>query len=162
MSFLIKRALTLNSDEKVSRGVLGIPDNWPVDILDYTEGDIVPEGMELMSDVNLEQLKLENLSDYETWYEGKKQGEHLLENYKVQEYSATGLLVGVKFYQDRIGDSYTNLAKEIQYTYVEGTSFAKRVDSIIYDSKGVITGHEITRFFTETTTNKIITETEYI
>ena len=135
--------------------------NWPeyIDVaVDFPVGD----GWLLMTEEELQVYKESKLLEYQSWLLLNKEGSPLSENYKVQEYTSDGMLTAINMYQDKVDGVYINLAKSMLYTYLDSSNSLKKIDTIIYDSKGVITLHEVTSFFTDTETNKIITETEYV
>jgi hypothetical protein len=65
MDFIIKKALSLTEEEKTLRGIVGIPDNWPIEKYQYV--DTIPENFELISEENLNLLIANNQTDYDAW-----------------------------------------------------------------------------------------------
>lgn len=65
MDYIIKKASALTVEEQTSRGILGIPQDWPIE--QYVYNDSIPEGFELISDVALEDLKLNHQVEYDAW-----------------------------------------------------------------------------------------------
>jgi hypothetical protein len=65
MNLIVKKAISLTEEEKISLGVVGIPDNWPVETYPYL--DTVPAGYELMSEENLVILKQDNQAAFDIW-----------------------------------------------------------------------------------------------
>ena len=65
MDYIIKKALSLTSEEKTNRGITGIPDNWPIEKYPYV--DSVPENFELISEEDLEILIDSNQISYDVW-----------------------------------------------------------------------------------------------
>ena len=159
MNYLIRKASTYTSEEQAALGITGIPNDWPIEIIAVV--DPIPDNYILISDVDLVQLKADNQSAYDAWVTSKVDVHDLQENYKVETY-LEGLLQSVNWYQTKDGDSYTDLARLISYTYITGTTSLKQVDNVTYNSIGNITRHEQTKFYTDTDTNQVITETEVI
>lgn len=135
--------------------------NWPefIDVaVPFPEGT----GWVEMTESELISYKENNLSEYLAWLAANEEPTNLEQNFKVEEYSSTGKLIKISWFQDKVGDSYINLAKEISYSYLLDTTNIQQIDSLIYNSKSETISHEVTKFYTDTSTNKIVTETEYI
>ena len=160
VDYIIKKASILSDDERAILGLTGIPSDWPIE--QYVYIDSVPEGFEQISEDNLIALKSENQSAYDYWSLGKQAGLPLKENYKVEEYLSTGLIQSIKYYQDKVDDAYVNLSRTITYTYIDETINLRQIDDVRYDSVSGIRNHERITFYTDTETNKIITETEVL
>lgn len=69
MNWIIKKAITLSEEQKSILGLVGIPLNWPIEILPYSE--IIPEGFELISEEDLILLKVNNQASYDSWLASK-------------------------------------------------------------------------------------------
>ena len=65
MIFIIKKAGTLTTEEKTTLGILGIPDNWPIEM--YIYEDVVPDGFEQIDQDALSLLKENNQAAYDAW-----------------------------------------------------------------------------------------------
>ena len=65
MDFIIKQASTLSPEEKLARGIVGIPDVWPVEMYQFA-GD-VPDGFSQISAADLEALTSSNQAAYDEW-----------------------------------------------------------------------------------------------
>jgi len=65
MDYIIKKASMLNAEEKALRGIVGIPEDWPIEIYPYN-GE-VPTGFERISDIDFELLKANNQASYDAW-----------------------------------------------------------------------------------------------
>ena len=65
MDLIVKKASTLTDNEKISLGILGIPNEWPIESFPYS--GTVPTGFELMTDSALVQLKTNNQAAYDAW-----------------------------------------------------------------------------------------------
>ena len=70
MSFIIKPASALTSQERQQLGIEGIPLAWPVESYDYTTGDPVPDGFTVVTEEELIALKAANQEDYDAWEAG--------------------------------------------------------------------------------------------
>jgi len=80
--------------------------------------------------------------------------------YKTNEYTLEGAILVEKWFNKKTDDVYSDLYKQVSYTYDGGILI--QTDTINYDSKGTILNHLVSKFFTDKTTNKIITETEVL
>lgn len=65
MDFIIKKASALSQEEQVSRGISGIPQDWPIEKYPYI--DSVPDGFEQISEENLSILIGNNQAAYDAW-----------------------------------------------------------------------------------------------
>lgn len=69
VDYIIKKANKLSADEKYFSGLTDIPENWPVEC--YLYYDIIPDGFELISRDDLDNLKNSLQSEYNTWRNNK-------------------------------------------------------------------------------------------
>ena len=140
---------------------VGIPDLWACEVIDLGEGSDLPdERWTLMTSEDYVTFVSTNQAAYDAWALTNVGGRGLLENYKVDEY-LNGNILSTSWYETKIADAYSNLARQITYTYLTNNSL-KQIDNITYNSIGQIIRHEVTKFYTDTATNKVITETEVI
>jgi hypothetical protein len=65
MDYIIKKVSSFTLEEQAEKGITGIPQDWPVE--QYVYLDSIPEGFELISDIDLESLKLNNQALYDAW-----------------------------------------------------------------------------------------------
>jgi hypothetical protein len=65
MNFIIKKASSLTEEEQTSRGIKGIPQDWPIEKYIYI--DTIPDGFELISEEDLETLVYNNQAAYDAW-----------------------------------------------------------------------------------------------
>lgn len=70
MDWIIKKASVLTQEEKEARGIVGIPDNWPIEKYPYTEP--VPEGFEGITSADLDLLIANNQAEYDAWLQAKR------------------------------------------------------------------------------------------
>lgn len=70
MSFIIKPASALTSQERQQLGIDGIPLAWPVESYSYTDGDPVPDGFSVVTEEELTALKAANQVAYDAWEAG--------------------------------------------------------------------------------------------
>ena len=70
MDYIIKRASALTTEEQTTRGILGIPQDWPIE--KYTYVDSVPEGFEQISEEDLATLIGNNQASYDAWLQAKR------------------------------------------------------------------------------------------
>lgn len=69
MDWIIKKASVLSTEEKELLGIIGIPDNWPIEAYPYT--GTIPDLFEQISDENLAILKGNNKAQYDAWLYSK-------------------------------------------------------------------------------------------
>lgn len=65
MDYIIKKASSFTAEEQSVMGITGIPQDWPVE--QYVYVDTIPDGFELISDTDLESLRLNHQPLYDSW-----------------------------------------------------------------------------------------------
>ena len=71
MNYIIKKASSYSPEQQAEIGIIGIPEDWPIEKIPYFGGD-VPEGYLEISEEDLELLIFNNQAAYDAWLQAKR------------------------------------------------------------------------------------------
>ena len=66
MTYIVKQAFSLSLEEQTARGIVGIPQDWPIESYLYINQEI-PVGFSIMTEEEITLLKSNNQASYDAW-----------------------------------------------------------------------------------------------
>lgn len=67
MILIVRKASTLTLSEQATMGMIGIPQDWPIESLPYDDGQSMPYGFVPMTTEEMDELKSNNQVAYDIW-----------------------------------------------------------------------------------------------